>query len=427
MTLKKELQGDFSYENQLVKWLPYNLTYILTHEQAKFFEDVALTSSFSDLYTVKVPKNFCLISNSKISYKFIKELTAVLLSDRYRQVEIDYHDCKSIDLSAQIFMDIILQDIHRFINKRNRHRKTRAFIKGMSGINITNPDIQKILFSVGSPAIIHKKTHYFSDIVTYKLCTHNKASAKIENAKRKEIDTTELVEYVIASLKTLNKTLTGDSLEDLSTVIGEILINAEEHSTTNYRFSTGYFQKIDNEKLDSAYGIFHLVIMNFGESIYEKFLSPECTNTAILSKMKTLSQKYTVNNWFTQKFEEETLWTLYALQEGITSVSTTKYRRGNGSIRFIESFFNLKSLDSEDDKISRLSILSGNTNIIFDGKYKISEKIVGAEKFKVMTFNSSGNIEDKPNKKYVKRASNYFPGTIITAKILISKDDIENE
>ena len=89
--------------------------------------------------------------------------------------------------------------------------------------------------------------------------------------QRKEIDTTQLVDHVITSLKTVNKTLNSENKEDLSTVIGEVLINAEEHSTMNNRYSTGYFQKINDE--NNIFGIYHLVIMNFGKTIYEKFLS----------------------------------------------------------------------------------------------------------------------------------------------------------
>ena len=140
---------------------------------------------------------------------------------------------------------------------------------------------------------------------------------------------------------------------------------------------------------------------------------------------------YFINNafliFFKKQFEEETLWTLYSLQEGVTTVAPEKYRkRGNGSIQFIESFFNIKGEDEITDKISRLAILSGNASIVFDGKYKIHEKTIEGEKFKYMTFNDSQNIEDKPDSKYVRFVEDYFPGTIISAKILFNDDDFTN-
>ena len=223
--------------------------------------------------------------------------------------------------------------------------------------------------------------------------------------------------------------MTGDKLEDLSTVIGEILINAEEHSTTKFRFSIGYFHKIEIE--GKQFGVFRLAILNFGKTIYEKFKDPDCPNQLVVQKMKALSERYTKKKFFFSKtFEEETLWTLYALQDGVTSVAPDRYiRRGTGSITFIESFFNIKGKMKEVDEFSKMVILSGNTNITFDGTYNTTQGTVKEEDFKFMTFNPSGSLEDKPDSKYVKYVDNYFPGTIISAKILFNEDDLieENE
>jgi hypothetical protein len=142
-------------------------------------------------------------------------------------------------------------------------------------------------------------------------------------------------------------------------------------------------------------------------------------------EMKELSSNYTKKGLFSKaEFEEQTLWTLYALQEGVTSKAD--WKRGNGSIRFIDSFFSLKG-DNEKDNISYLSIVSGNTRITFDGTYRLIDKIKGKNnrKYKMMTFNENGDIENKPDKKYVIFAENYFPGTIISAKICIKEINTE--
>jgi hypothetical protein len=425
LTLNNELDGDLSYEMQINKWLPKNIKFILSKIEGVdyYYSDYVIDYEKSE-YTIKIPKNFCLNSHRNISLRFIYTLVNTILSDAFRIIIIDYSNCKEIDLSAQIFLDIILIDLFKFRKKRSLYSKTRPYLRTIGGRNIEDENIQKIIFSIGSPAVINKKVHKFDDIIPYKLCIHNKEKKSINNDKRKEIDATDLVQHVISSLETIQKKLSIDTIENLSTVFGEILINAEEHSTQNFRYSTGYFQQISNDKLKSAYGIYHLVILNFGDSIYQKFKSPKCTNFEITDRMAELSKKYTENNWFSKSFDEETLWTLYALQEGITSIPIEDYKRGNGSIRFIESFFNLKSNSQDLDNISRLSLISGNTNIIFDGKYEIRDKLIGKDSFKVMTFNDSGNIEDKPNRKYVKHIKDCFPGTIISAKILITKDDV---
>lgn len=424
LQLKKELGNDKSLHNQYEKWLPESLQHIISKIGNKKFDYKNKTVDPKNNYRIFVPQTFCLVNKPKISYDFVYSLLLAIISDFYRQVIIDYSKCKKIELSAQIFLDIILKDTIKFLKRRNKYKSTQSYLMHIEGVNIREENIRKILFSIGSPAVLKKVKFKFEDIIPYNLCVHNKSINSIKNKQRKEIDTTELVEHIITSLNAVGKNLNPTNKDDLCTVVGEVLINAEEHSTINYRYSTGYFQKI-KEREDIS-GIYHLVVMNFGETIYEKFLSDDCQNFDIISKMKNLSAKYIQRKWFSSNFEEETLWTLYSLQEGITSVSTERFRRGNGSIRFIESFFNLKDNANIKDNISKMVIMSGNSKIIFDGTYKIEEKNISGENFQVMTFNKSGNIEDKPDKKFVKFVPEYFPGTIFYAKILITQDDITN-
>lgn len=423
--LKQNLGEDKSIDNQIEKWLPETVKYFIqkTYSENSLYKDVFFDYKKREL-KISIPKDFCLNTNIKQSLNFISTLIQYILIDRYKNIVIDYSNCKSINLSAQICLDALLIDTLKFIKRRDSFFKTKPKIKRIGGENINNIDVKKILFSIGSPAVINKKSYSFDDIVPYHLCIHNKDVISLKNTQQKLIDTTTLVEHLISSLGLLNKELSQDTIEDLSTVIGEILINAEEHSTLNQRYSTGYFQKINNPSLDKAFGIYHLVVLNFGDSIYEVFKSPDCKRPDIVEKMKRLSDKYTVNRFFSKGFQQESLWTLYSLQEGITSISPQKnVKRGNGSIRFIESFFNLRA-ENGNDSISRMNIISGNTSIMFDGSYDIENKKVGKDEFKVMTFNKSGNIEDKPDKKFVKKINTFFPGTIITAKILITEDDI---
>ena len=142
--------------------------------------------------------------------------------------------------------------------------------------------------------------------------------------------------------------------------------------------------------------------------------------------MKTLSEKFTNKGCFDfNKFTEENLWTLYSLQGGVSIVPREVCNRGNGTIGFIKSFFSLKG-STEVDNISRMTILSGNTRIDFDGTYQISESF-GADGRKIerMTFNKSNSLEDKPDPKYVYNTKHYFPGTLISAQLLINDDDVQ--
>lgn len=53
--------------------------------------------------------------------------------------------------------------------------------------------------------------------------------------------------------------------------------------------------------------------------------------------------------------------------------------------------------------------------------------MIKGDKYKFMTFNKTGNIEEKPDENYVKFVKNYFHGTMISAKILFNDGDYENE
>ena len=409
------------------KYLPTNLKYLLNTKTSPFFLETIKNEKHKSNGIVKIPKLFSIIEDPTNGYLTLKKVVSALLVENIKSLELNYEACEKVELGSQILLDIILMDYFKFVNFCNKVDRNHKdyFPTVVRGRNIDNEDVQKIINSVGSPVTLKVRELEYSDVIPYKLCAHDNEKEKDldKRIEQKELDTTELADYVVDSLKRMNKELVWDKIDDLCTVIGEILINAEEHSSTKYRFSIGYFKE---ESFDNKhFGIFRLVILNFGKTIYEKFKDENCPNKEIVKRMEMLSKSYTRRSLFSQKeFEEENLWTLYALQDGVTSISPTESKRGNGSIRFIESFFNLKGSLQADD-VSNMTILSGNTSIIFNGKYSIVTKTNSKnENFKVMTFNDSGDIEDIPDKNCVSQKETYFPGTLISVKILLNDDDI---
>ncbi len=427
---KESYIDKYTIQELINRFMPINTKFLLSNEKSNFNLDKITKGVSHRNQKIQVPKHFSLIEKSNESYTFITNLLGVLVNQNSSLVEIDYSECEKVDLEAQVLLDIILKDMLTFYKACSSSLEMNTRIKRISAINIDNSNVNKLLFSVGSPAIHTDDRRDFKDIIPYPLCVHNRAKQgdSVVISEQKDIDTTKLVDYVLSCLKRMGKRLTVEKLDDLCVVISEMLINAEEHSTTDYRFSIGYFHEIN--KANEHYGMFHLVILNFGGTIYEKFNSPDCPNVGIVQKMKKLSEEYTRRRFFSrEQFEEETLWTLYSLQEGVTSVAETEYKkRGNGSIRFIESFFNIKGYNNHEDDFSKMAILSGKTSIVFDGKYAIKEKTDElGDTYKYMTFNNSGEIEEKPDSNYVKFEDNYFPGTVISAKILFNEDDLTNE
>lgn len=431
--LSKLLGGEITHDSLIRHWLPTNLKYLLGAIESPFHYDTFVPQSkrkrrVSKTYKIlHIPETFSLIDEPKGSFSFLHEVIDELLFGWAKSVDFSYENCVHLNIGAQVVLDIIIKEVLEFYRKCKANIVVKARFKiaksvGMTAALKTRLDIRKILFSVGSLAIHADRTLTFPDIVPYQLCIHSREDGRYDSVKsieQKDKDTTTLVDYVIDSLKRVNQMLSSDDRESLSKIIGEVLINAEEHATTNNRFSIGYFQERESEGKRS--GIFRLVILNFGKTIYEKFADPGCPNPSIVTRMKDLSKKYTENKWYARKkFEEETLWTLYALQEGVTSIHDKK--RGNGSIEFIDNFFSLKGDEHNKDDQSRLTILSGHSKITFDGTFRIIEREVNDERFKFMTFNKSGKIEEKPDERFVQFVDDYFPGTIISARIFFDEE-----
>lgn len=376
--------------------------------------------SWYDEENLVLPECFSLIENSEESFEFLRRLLYTLHVNKVSKITLDYSVCKRIDVDASICMDIILAEFIMYFKKCGlAGYRNEITIKLIEPINFENKEnVKKVLFSIGAYRNIAGFKINYSDIIDLPVIVNDSRSHKVWS--KSELDLTNIVEYIKKCLKRLNRGLTIDAENEFYKVIGEIMSNALEHSTLPFSYAIGFFQETHND--DEHFGIFNFSIFNFGDTIYQTFKNPECQNKKAVSEMIALSENFTKKGFFkSAAFEEETLWTLYALQEGVTCKPK---KRGNGSIQYIENFFKLKG-DMLNDNISSMTILSGNARIVFDGTYQIIEKFKEGtnRKYKFITFNESGEINEEPNKKFVTFAPNFFPGTLISARILIKFDN----
>lgn len=369
----------------------------------------------------EMPECFSLIDNYKESFNFLRRLFVVLYKGRTKKIVLDYKNCKRIDVDASICMDVILAEFISYNNNCVKKGFRQVYPHTIQPINVSDPNVTKVLFSIGAYRNLKGFTVRFDDVEPLPVLINHLKGPEIW--RRSELHLTKIVEYIKTCLKKLGHELTIDAESEFYKVIGEVMSNAEEHSTVSYRYAIGFFQ--ETHEHDEHFGIFNFSIFNFGDTIYQTFKSPGCKNPKVVQQMEELSVDYTSKGWFNRsEFEEETLWSLYAMQEGVTS---KEKKRGNGSIQYIDNFFKLRG-GTENDNLSQMVVISGNTRILFEGTYPIVNKeVVGRNKpFRVITFNETGRIEDKPDKKYVTFAPHYFPGTIISARILIKDNNINS-
>ncbi len=406
----KELPGKPEY--------PINIKYLLTipelFSKTKF--------SYKDNGHLFIPNCFSLIENYAESFDFLKHLFVVLHRNKSNKVLLDYSRCERIDVDASICMDIMLSEFISHFNHCRRLGYRDIFNKGITPINYQNENIKKVLFSIGAYRNIKGFRINYPDVLDLPVLINDHDNPNVWS--KSEVDLTNIVEYIKLCLKRLNRELTVDAENEFYKVIGEVMSNALEHGTMRHSFAIGFFQETHND--DEHFGVFNFSIFNFGDTIYQTFKKESCPNKKAVKQMTDLSEDYTKKGWFKKAdFEEETLWTLYALQEGVTS---KEKKRGNGSIQYIENFFKLKG-DVNHDDFSQLVLVSGNTRITFDGRYSITErqKLGEKRKYKMITFNKSGEITDEPDKNFVTFAPHFFPGTMISARILIKYDNTNQQ
>jgi hypothetical protein len=121
-----------------------------------------------------------------------------------------------------------------------------------------------------------------------------------------------------------------------------------------------------------------------------------------------------------QWWKEEALWTLYALQEGVSRLrhSPGGEDRGNGTVRLIEYFMKLASDDP------KMVIISGSTWILFDGTHQLGTIRKGEEDRKIIAFNETNDLALPPDPKFVRTLKKAFPGTLVSLKFRLRGEDL---
>lgn len=440
----KQIQQDYPYRqvgknvhslsDAIEIFMPSHVSYLIDNPKSPFYKKKLPVSKHKDRITCKVPSHFSILSNPTESYNFLQKVVAIFIYQSCHELCFDYKECQYCDLPTQTLFDSILIDNDKFINSCKRANVSKYLkIHSVSGIHINNTKLQLMINSVGSPVELIKRNIKFKNVIPFKLrhidANHTTRQRKLN---QKEIDTTDLIQYVMDCLGRFQKTLSQKTRQELGCIVGETISNAEEHSSLHNRYLIGFMEECSDKKYKFGhYGVLNLVIMNSGNTIYECFKYPDLNkpfNSDCLQKMESLSDKFNKKSFFhPNAFTEENLWTLYTLQSGVSIVPKDTRNRGNGTIEFIDSFFKIKG-SSDVDHVSKMSIVSGNTEIDFDGTYPIYRmKDRDGGNISRVTFNKSQTLEDLPDKKYVYHINHYFPGTLIYAQLLIHNNDVTYE
>lgn len=222
---------------------------------------------------------------------------------------------------------------------------------------------------------------------------------------------TNLIEYVDRCLRRYHFALTNSEQAALGAVIGEVLGNAEEHSGRRDWWISGYLRQAS----DRNYGDCHITIFNFGDTLAESLqrLPP---NARLRADIEEAVAYHSQKRFFTRDWTEESLWTLYALQEGVSRRNTDPVivgHHGQGLPDMIEFFQTIGRIEN-DEALPSMFLLSGSTKISFLDRYKMKPMLMAdGTTRRVLAFNDENNLDLPPSKEAVQKLEEFFPGTLV--------------
>ena len=235
----------------------------------------------------------------------------------------------------------------------------------------------------------------------------------IEMGKSKDV-ASKAVEYFEAIYLHEGYPLGKRALNRLGVMIGEVVENATHGGVDSRWYTLGHYQISEGMN----YGECLLVFFNFGKTIAQSMKNPDMI-PEVRSALARLISKHT--SWFKRDWDEENLLTLYALQDGVSSMRRKEVEpdRGTGSIKLIDNFLEIGQT-YQGIKPS-MSITSGKAHIVFDGKYRLKQKTIGGEIRQTIAFNIQNDLEYPPDSNYVRSLETVFPGTVISLRFYIDK------
>ncbi|KAF7777024.1 hypothetical protein PMAN_a2230 [Pseudoalteromonas marina] len=360
---------------------------------------------------LEIDHDFSMFVDAEKVLSIIGSLTQYGLLKKVSEINIDQSSITEHDLTSEVLIAQAALSLKAYKSKNNKKI-------AVNGTFPNNVDFAKLIKGIGIVKQI-SSIKYFSDSTEDNAIFSAKGkifqdSGLLDGDKKASV-IEAFIEHMNESLSMVHKKLTDKAETDLIEIISEIIGNAEDHSN----FSDSHWQFYGYTDKNSKGEIFQqLSIFNFGESISES-LCKSMDKPIVYNRVNPYIQKHK------GKVPENILYTISALQENISSKLDEEPDRGQGFTDLLLFFENVaKECLGDENNHVKMSILSGNVSIYFDGKYV--PKLDDVSGRHLIYFNSSNQESIVPDNNYVKiMRETYFPGTIITLKYRLREEDYE--
>ena len=365
---------------------------------------------------IYVPENFSFKQNYDETIVFFKQLISSYFL-YLGSIIVNFEKCKTSSIAAFSILGVILANIEDVKNKYNflKHtgcRKNVKIVRSLKDVK-TNKYLHAFL-NVQLPEDQNDGSHFL------KLPFQNgKQRNYKENPKTKV--SSVVVDFVNKSTEEAGAQLKLEGRRAIEHLMGEVLGTAEDHSAPNsywYVDAISFVEKQDDIEVVDL----NLTIMNVGLSMYEGFESTKVENAENYSKCEKLYNLHKSQFTLFNKFERESLFTMYMLNDGISRLKYEDESRGNGTMKFLDAFITIGSFGKTDKRFKcQLNVISGHTVLTCDNdmhSYK-------ADGLNVLSLNTENDFRKLPDKSYLAYHKEYFPGTILECHIYLNKNYFE--
>lgn len=353
---------------------------------------------------------------------------------RVTEVMFDHGKCVSLDLCASAVMDAMFLQGSQRAQRRSRSLTACGNFSDVDDVNVLLKSCG-ILKNLRHPASTAIPPGLLGRLRVFPLRNGKKTPAAVSSDA--ELTSTGLVNFFNSCLGMEGFRLRDGKARSLIDLISEVLLNAQEHSGLEDRDGSPVWYAIGYHRTSETPGMggeCHIVLFNFGFSIFESLARPD-TSEELKSQIRALAAEHTKRGFFNrlgdfvwegvtlQKrriWQEDALWTLYALQEGVSRFrgQPDGQDRGNGTVHVIEFFADLAS------GAPKMVLVSGRTWILFDGTHRLSTIMKDGGSRKVIAFNSSNDLMDPPDHNFVRTLDREFPGTLVSLRFGLRSEDL---
>ncbi|MDT0687663.1 hypothetical protein [Autumnicola psychrophila] len=391
--------------------LPYRTSFI------KFF-DKKFNSIPSESKSIKVPKRLSFTSDFDRTTRTFNNLHYALFRSK-EFITIDFKNCKFLSIGTGTILQIMIQNFYSFKARFNdsRYKKITKELKIKPSSHLKT---NKMLFALN---IIDEFEGMDELEESGFLALDLKSGSKSKSNYKENIKgrlCTEVNDFVNKSMSPSGYELQPKASKYLQNLLGEILGNAEDHSELNTYYINGVsFKEPDDSDLTIE---LNLCIVNYGYSFYEGFKKTEEKNIIVRDKMRRyyFNHMNILGGKHDGNFTEESLYTLYGLQEGVSRLKYDEKSRGNGTMNFIKAFINLGKFAKEKAIYKpQMNLISGHTVITCTDEYAPYEKDMRFW----LSLNKEQNLGKLPDRKCIFANKESFPGTILQVKIFMNKEN----